>query len=173
MYGIIFAISRNTTNSKKQIQMSDNGKISLAIALLVISLGLIYFVSKKVPAPKNINQTAAVLGRTTAAEPGQIISGFPKDLIMASSFKTEQSYNIDYGSLNQYTVNFSSSSGVGTEYANYLNYFKQHAYSIINKQLSSRGTSAAIYASNATSDIGVQISAAAPGTSVIINYLKK
>jgi hypothetical protein len=108
------------------------------------------------------------------APAGQLIAGFPKELVLDPAAQISKSYAINYSSsTNQYTANWISSSSIDDLYREYLSYFASHGWAVIN---SSTNTTAfrGIYAVTATEDTNIVInSSGKDGLAVTLSYVKK
>lgn len=112
-------------------------------------------------------------GAIAFAPSGQLIAGFPKDLILDSDPAVSGSYSINYSSsTNQYTAEWNSSSSMESLYEAYKAYLPSHGWTLFNnvtKYAASRG----LYARNAASDVSVAIVAQGSGSQVVLTYLEK
>jgi len=107
---------------------------------------------------------------TVFAPAGQMISGFPKELLLSGA-KLSGSYAINYSSsMNQYTATWESTSSVAELYNYYLAFLKGNNWDILNRftqYSNSRGFSVAHGSSTAT----IAISSQNGGSEVTISYL--
>lgn len=98
------------------------------IVLIVLLVGLTYW----------YNQTnkPKVFPRTDATE-GQVISGFPEELLMgAKNPKITQSYLIDYGSkANQYSTQFTIKADFLLTFLKYKVYLQNNGYYLSNENI--------------------------------------
>jgi hypothetical protein len=91
----------------------------LVILIVVIILGA-YTLKHKEPTKQYV-------------QTGQVVAGFPKELIFDATDVT-QSYQIKYNSkLNQYTVQYESSEPYNVVLARTISYFKDNGYYISNR----------------------------------------
>ena len=109
------------------------------------------------------------------APQGQLVSGFPQNLILDNAASVGNSYTIGYGqNLNQYTANWTSpSSSLSDLYGKYLAYFTQNGWTITNSS-TNIASFRALYAVTSTADANVTMDDV--GTSdvhVTISYVKK
>jgi hypothetical protein len=146
----------------------DTKKLLLSLILLGISLALILVLSMK-PINKSVQQPAYI-NKVTAPK-GQLVSGFPKRLLMDANVTVSESFSIPYGKLGQYTNSFVSSKSISAEYNIYLNYLKANGFKLVTSQLKS--TSANLYAVKSGADINLDITATGDKTNVLISYLTK
>jgi hypothetical protein len=113
------------------------------------------------------------------ASAGQVIAGFPQDLILGiatgSLAGVTNSYSLDYStSTNQYTAEWVSSSTPAALYAQYQNYTAANDWTIMNH--ADTAALMAIYATNASSAVNIVITpqsqaALAKGSKVTVSYV--
>ncbi len=108
------------------------------------------------------------------APQGQVVAGFPKDLILDSEVQVANSYTVHYSSnMHQYTVQWNSSSSVASIYNNYLGYLPTHGWTIMNR-FTARPDLRGLYATetNTTSsaNVNVTIAVRGMGSQVSVNY---
>ncbi|MHB8870916.1 MAG: hypothetical protein ACYC5G_00435 [Candidatus Doudnabacteria bacterium] len=129
------------------------------IVLIVLLAGLTYW-HKQANQPK-------VFPRTDAIE-GQVISGFPEELLMgAKNPKITQSYSIDYGSSSkQYTADYVSKDKLIIAYLKADKYLRSNNYVIVNERL--QPTVANIYGTKPEGDVNIVIQKLTETTSQII-----
>jgi ammonia channel protein AmtB len=110
---------------------------------------------------------------TSFAPTGQLVSGFPKELILDNTALISNSYTIGYAyNLNQYTANWTSSSSLDSLYASYAGYFASHGWTITNSSTDTpdfRG----IYAVTSSTDANVVMASEPSGLDVTVSYVKK
>jgi hypothetical protein len=138
--------------------------IVVAIAVVIVVLALIWwFTWGEYRSP-----------RAAFAPSGQLISGFPKELILDQTALIDKSYTIGYAyNLNQYTATWNSSSSMDGLYNQYLNYFTSHGWTITN---SSNNITAfrGVYAVTSTADTNVVMDDSGQGgLKVTVSYVKK
>ena len=133
------------------------------IVLIVLLAGLTYWYNQA-NKPK-------VFPRTDAAA-GQVISGFPMDLVFNAK-KITESYSIDYGrSAKQYTAEYISKDKVIIAYLKADKYLRANDYVIVNQRL--QPTVANIYGKKREGDVNVLIQKLTDTTSqIIISTVKK
>lgn len=122
-----------------------------------------------------------VMGKPTTgplavhAPVGQLIPGFPPELILDSAAQPDNSYSINYSSsTNQYTAEWNSSSSLASLYAEYQNYAKANGWTVTNQ--ADGPTFKGIYATNASSSaaVNVVITSRTDGSSeVTVSYIMK
>jgi hypothetical protein len=109
----------------------------------------------------------------TYAPKGQVVAGFPKELILDPDAQTSNSYAIKYSSsINQYTAEWSSKASMQSLFTKYQDYFKNNQWTITNtgaSQPSFRG----LYAKKGNTEGSVAISMQNNVTQVTVGYLKK
>ncbi len=111
--------------------------------------------------------------RAAFAPSGQLVSGFPKELILDQTALISKSYTIGYAyNLNQYTASWTSSSSLDGLYDQYIGYFASHGWTVTN---SSTNIAAfrGIYAVTSTADTNVVMTSGQQGLKVTVSYVKK
>src|SRR5437764_357381 len=106
--------------------MERNQKILTAVLVgVILAVAVIagFALKKHKPVVKQIQEGV----NKTEAPKGELISGFPKELIIGTG-QTDNSYKIDYNNANQYTANLQSDSSVLLVYNQYLRYFNTNGY---------------------------------------------
>jgi hypothetical protein len=138
------------------------------VVLIVLLAGLTYWY-QQANKPK-------VFPRTDAAE-GQIISGFPEELLMgAKSPKIVQSYLVDYGSkANQYSTQFTIKADLLLTYLKYKVYLQQNGYYLSNDNVDNTNTSAGLYAIKKDKTVNVLILRGADKKTldITVSYVEK
>ena len=104
------------------------------------------------------------------APAGQIVAGFPQQLVLDSSAQVNNSYSLNYASTTQYTTQVNSSSSVSASFASYQSYFNANGWTILNLSQSSP-TVQGLYATNATAAATVTIVTEGSGSQVTITYV--
>ena len=137
--------------------------IVVAIAVVIVVLALIWwFTLGEYRSP-----------RAAFAPSGQLVSGFPKELILDQTALIGKSYTIGYAyNLNQYTASWTSSSSLDGLYGQYVGYFASHGWTVTN---SSTNIAAfrGIYAVTSTADTNVVMTSGQQGLKVTVSYVKK
>ena len=159
--------------------MHDQQKIKLAIALLVLSLVLVFVSFLDVqPSPLSLaaleKQDSAATPAKISAKNGAVIAGFPTALILDSNAKIIESYSLDYPNYTQYTTNFSTANSAAQEYQEYLKTFQQNYDLTYYRKLSSAtpANPGVIYGQKGSASVAVQISVAQKNQSIVVlNYL--
>ncbi|MGC9599334.1 MAG: hypothetical protein ABSE18_03040 [Minisyncoccia bacterium] len=103
---------------------------------------------------------------------GQVVAGFPQDLILDSGAQVNNSYSVNYSSsTNQYTVQWNSSSAVARIYNDYLAYFPTHGWTVTNR-FTTRPDLRGLYAVNASSSASANVTIAVQGagSEVSVSY---
>lgn len=107
------------------------------------------------------------------APTGQVVSGFPKELILDNAAVVGKSYAIGYAyNLNQYTASWTSSVSMDDLYSQYVNYFTSNGWTITNSS-TNMSNFRGVYAKTSTADANVVMNAAQDGLKVTISYVKK
>lgn len=154
--------------------MPRNQKVLSAILLLLVLAGAGYFYAKKNKQGANTHSAnkAPSINKTDAPK-GEVVSGFPKELILDPKATTDQSYTVDYSKQNQYTVTLKSDMTPKAVFTAYSDYFKAKGYTIknVNNALDSLTS---IYAVKDNVEVNV-VANVMPGqkkTDITITYLK-
>jgi hypothetical protein len=107
------------------------------------------------------------------ATQGQLVTQFPKNLIIDTNAAITGSYSINYSSsTNQYTTEYDSSSTVSALYKQYKSYLPKNGWTITTS-LTTRPTFDLISAAQGNSQLQVVISTQGKGSQVAITYLVK
>jgi hypothetical protein len=107
------------------------------------------------------------------APQGQLVAGFPSNLILDSNAAINGSYSINYSSsTNQYTAEYLSSSTVKALYGQYMAYLPKNGWTV-EGSLTTRPTFDAITASEGSNQLQVVISTVSGGSQVTITYAVK
>lgn len=114
----------------------------------------------------------------TYAPQGQLIPGFPKELILDSAARVGNSYSINYSaSGNQYTAAWNSSSSVAALFNQYKTYLPANGWVVPAGSARSGKYGASLFATNANPASVVNISivpaASGNGAQVTISYVAK
>ena len=141
--------------------------IILIVILIVVAAGLLIFAQIK------HKKTAKVVPPGTAvyAPAGQVVSGFPKELILEPNIQASQSYSINYASsTNLYTVQWNSTKPIADIYNEYLQYLQVNGWKITNK-MTSNPTLRELYAVKPSAQANVSIVVKGTGSEITIGYL--
>jgi hypothetical protein len=106
------------------------------------------------------------------ATAGQLIPGFPRQLVLDSAATVSNSYSINYSaSTNQYTAEWVLSSSLASLYVEYQSYAKANGWTISNH--ADLPTLKGIYATNASSTaaMNVIITPQGKGSTVTVSYV--
>ncbi len=147
-----------------------------AAVVLVLIIAAVFFGfsgRRGVPAPTTTGPSGPA---PTYAPKGELISGFPKELILDSAARVGNSYSINYSaSLNQYTAVWSSSSSAQTLLGKYQTYLSANGWTIPAGAAKSGKYGASVYATNVSSVVNIAIApaAAGKGSQVTISYVAK
>jgi hypothetical protein len=143
--------------------------IGVAVVIVIVAVWLVVWYGNRANAP----QGGAASPTPVYAQKGQIIAGFPQELILDSAAQVTNSYTINYSaSLNLYTAAWNSSTSMSSLYASYKSYLSANGWTIVNK---SEDNSAlrAVAATNGTHDMSVVITPRGKGSQVTIAYSTK
>jgi len=151
-----------------------SGKFALVILATAIVAGFALVVfNKRAPVVAPAGPAAAPQPVLTSAPKGEIIAGFPKELILDKAAEVGSSYSLSYNAnLNQYSASYNSALSMNKLYGQYKSYYEDNGWTITNdiaKYQSSRG----LYAMNGDSESSVGIFDEGKTRNVIVNYLKK
>lgn len=157
---------------------AKNGAL-IVLAVLVVAFLAAYAVLRSQP-PQGGGQNQAARPAPVPSGPppsyapkGQLVPGFPKELILDAAAQVSNSYSINYSaSLNQYTAQWNSSSSMAALYAGYKAYLPKNGWQIVNQNtgnVSWRG----IYATNGTHDVNVAIVQQGKGSRATVSYVQK
>lgn len=156
--------------------MSPNRKtVILIVVAVVIFVGIIWYALLEGlrPLPGTTSAPLAQPGAVAFAPEGELVAGFPKQLIFDNGAAMNGSYSINYSSsTNQYTAAWNSSSSMESLYEAYGAYLPAHGWTILN-DVTKFPTSRGLYARNASSDVSVAIIAQRSGSQVIVTYLAR
>lgn len=107
------------------------------------------------------------------ASPGQLVSGFPAELVLDPKAAVKESYSIDYGeNTNQYTTSFNSNESMESLFSSYKKYFGDNGWSITN-EITKYPTSRGLYAVKGAADASVAIIEKGEMRQVMASYVKK
>ncbi len=150
--------------------MQDNKRVWVWVGVVVVLFAIVAFLVW--PPNNNANQTATGPTPVYAAK-GQVIAGFPQEILLHAPGAITNSYSIAYASsTNLYTVQLNSSSSMQFVYNLYLQYFLSKSWTITNNvtnQVASRG----LYVTTSTADASVSIVQQGTGSQVTISYSTK
>jgi hypothetical protein len=142
----------------------------VAVVVLVVVLAIIgiwYFYAHRSHGVASVPK-----GTPVFAEQGQVVQGFPKELILDSNALVTGSYSVAFASSsNQYTVEWNSSSSMASLFASYKDYFTKSNWTVTNSSTVLSGIHA-ISAASSTGSAGVVIAAQKEGAKVTISYVK-
>lgn len=109
----------------------------------------------------------------TYAEKGEVVSGFPEELILDVRASVANSYALNYNqNLNQYTTTFNSDESMEELYDRYLAHFRQDGWTIVNA-ITKYPTSRGLYAKKGTIDASVAILDKSNSAQVSVSYVVK
>jgi hypothetical protein len=158
---------------------NKNKTIVVLLALLVVAL-LIYW-TQSYDAKRNVAKQddqkpvqEDSLGKPQNAAPGEIVSGFPVDLILKKDGAVISSSVTPYvDNHKQYTTTYATRQSIEETYAEFLKYLQAHKYAISKQQISPE--LGALYGTSATGDINVSIykDIVTGKNTVIVSYLLK
>jgi hypothetical protein len=140
--------------------------VGVAIVVIAIIAGVVMWIQK----PKTKTATGPV---PVFAPQGQLVSNFPKDLIIDANATISGSYSINYStSTNQYTAEYDSSSTVSSLYKDYQTYLSQNGWTVTGS-LTTHPTFDALAATQGNNQLQVVISTQGKGSQVTITYVVK
>src|SRR6267142_910019 len=132
--------------------MNKNAWVWVGIAVVILA-ALVAVFYKRTPAtpPSTTNPPGEQVNPVYAAK-GQVVSGFPQNLILDSGATVNSSYSINYSdTTNQYTAQWTSPKSVAAVYTEYQTYLPANGWTIANQ--ASVKTAATIYAKDASLDV--------------------
>jgi hypothetical protein len=107
------------------------------------------------------------------APQGQVVSGFPTNLLLGTSTSVSDSYSINYSSsTNQYTAEWNSSSSMQSLFANYQKYLPANGWTV-GGTITNYPTLRGLNATNASGTINLSIVAQGKGSQVTLTYVEK
>lgn len=124
----------------------------VGVAVVVIAV-ILFFVWKPQPyTPSTSTPSTTGNPAPVYAPQGQVVSGFPQQLLLDNSSQISSSYSISYSSsTNQYTAQWSSSTSLQDLYQTYKTYLQANGWTITNDM--SSGPDRGLYAVNASNDV--------------------
>lgn len=134
--------------------------VGVIVVVVIVVFALVWkpgFMTPAAPAPQH-------------ASSGQIVPGFPQQLVLDSGAQVSNSYSLVYASSTQYTTQVNSSSSVSDSFGSYQSYFQTNGWTILNLSQSSP-TVEGLYATNATAAATVTIIAEGTGSQVTVTYV--
>jgi hypothetical protein len=135
--------------------------IGIVAIIVIVLVSLFWFLPKKAGAP----------GIPLFAPDGQVVAGFPQDLLLDSGGSITKSYSIPNGATtSQYTVEWISSSSPSSLLAGYLIYFSGNGWRIIN-QSSDAGPVQSVYAASASGTANLSITSQGFGSDAVLSYV--
>lgn len=156
--------------------MRPNRKtVILIVVAVVILAGIIWYalLAGLRPSPGTASMPSAQPGATAFAPKGELVPGFPQQLILDGNAAISGSYSISYSSTtNQYTAEWNSSSSMTSLYNTYKQYLTANGWTITNDNTqypNLRG----LYAQSASSDVSVALIVQGSGSQVSVTYLAK
>jgi hypothetical protein len=136
--------------------------VGAAIVIVALVVEVVWQRGPSIPKP-----TTPVV---TYAAKGELVSQFPKQLILENKSAVQKSYAISYASgTTQYTAVLDSTSSVWSVYVDYLKYLPPHHFVIKTSQLA---TSSGLYAISTSSVVSISINASSTGSETILTYLQ-
>jgi hypothetical protein len=144
-----------------------------AVVVIVVVVGLVWY-ALSMQGPVGPGTPPPGSGITPVYAPqGQVVPGFPKQLILDNAAAVSNSYSVNYSaSANQYTVQWNSSSSMTTLYTAYKAYLPANGWTITNNIITPANFRG-LYATNASSVISIAMNTQGKGSQVIITYVVK
>ena len=150
-----------------QDSWKKNAWVWVGVVVVVIIVAL-FFVWKPTPAPAPIPP-----GTPVFAPKGQIVAGFPQNLIIDPSAQISGSYTINYTtSTNQYTAGWNSSSSLLVETAAYQQYLQANGWSVTPNPVR-ESTIRALSALKDGESVLVNIITQGKGSQVTVTYVMR
>jgi len=151
--------------------MQDNRKGNIWVwvgIVIVVVIVVLLFVWKPTKAP-----TVVPPGTPVHAPQGQVVAGFPQNLILDNAAQVGNSYSVNYSSsTNQYTAAWNSSSSLTVETAAYQKYLQANGWKVTPNPVR-QATIRALSASNSAAILLVNIVAQGTGSQVTVTYVTK
>jgi hypothetical protein len=138
--------------------------VGIAVVVIVIILAFVWHPSAKVPPPP---------GTAVHASQGQVVGGFPQNLLLDSAAQISNSYSINYSSsTNQYTAAWNSSSSLADETSEYQQYLQANGWRVTPNPVT-QSTIRALSAGNGSATLLVNIVAQGKGSQVTLTYVTR
>jgi hypothetical protein len=103
------------------------------------------------------NNQPVTQGVPTYAPQGQLVTGFPQELVLDPTAQLGGSYGINYStSTNQYTAMWTSSKSLDDLYSAYKTYFQNNGWTISNEMTAYAGTKG-LHAAKGTASAGLSV----------------
>ncbi|RJQ14560.1 hypothetical protein C4553_00600 [Candidatus Parcubacteria bacterium] len=147
--------------------MTKQAKIALGIfaAVIVVALVIGIFTRFRLGPREE-------LGKPVFAPQGQVVEGFPTELVLDNEARLNNSYSIKYDEkTKQYSVSFSSNQSAASLLASYKQYFTKEGWLIINE--TNLQQVKGIYAREVGVDVNVTINVESERSSVMISYVRR
>ena len=121
------------------------------------------------PAATPVTQSRYI--HPTYAAVGQVVTGFPRALLLGEKPQISQSYGLANSSKNEYTTSYTSADIADSVLQGYVLYFQANHYGILSKEQTSALD--LVYAANKDADVSVRIAFTQGHSSVTVSYLPK
>jgi len=146
-------------------------KALIWVGVAAVILGIIIFVNWT-PQGANLGASQPTGTMPSYAPPGQVVAGFPQELILGADASFTESYSVNYSSsTNQFTAQWDSSSTVDDLVSQYQKYFSANGWTAgMNQTASNSFQSISATNSNGASAL-VTIVPQSEGSQVSVTYL--
>ena len=151
-------------------------KITLLVLVVAAAAGLWYVTSLDVDVSQTSKkfESEQIIGQPIEAASGELIQGFPRDLILDKQGTVVSSSVTPYEENHkQYTATYTTSRTVEQEYNNFVTYLEKNKFKVTKKEMN-QGVGG-IYAEGqyADANVVVYLDPASGKNTVIISYLLK
>lgn len=151
---------------------APSSKFIIALIIIVVVaaiVGALYFnFSKFQEETESVRAPAPVY-----AAQGEIVRGFPAELILDEGARVEQSYIIEYApNLKQYTATYSSAASMTSLFSRYRQFFQTNGWDITN-EITDQAASRGLYAHYIADEVSVAIIDGAASRQIIVSYVIK
>lgn len=143
------------------------------VVAVIVVVGIVWYaVSVRGPGGQNNGQHPQAAAPVYAPQ-GQIVTGFPRELILDSIAGVNNSYSVNYSAgVNQYTAQWNSSNSMAALYDAYEQYLPANGWTITN-DVKTQSWFRGLYATNASAEVSIAISTQGKGSQAVVTYLAK
>jgi hypothetical protein len=156
---------------------NKNKTIIILLILLVLAL-LVYWAQGRnqsgIKLEQEVSDQNLELGQPRNAKAGELVTGFPRDLIVNKQAVIISSSVTPYvENHKQYSTTYTTGQSIEKEFNDYLTYLKGNKYTIAKQQIDS--SLGAIYATSENADVNVNIylDVVSNKNTVVVSYLMK
>jgi flagellar basal body-associated protein FliL len=149
--------------------------VTVVILVVIIIAAFIVLLLRKhgsqLSTKSNQSQQSQKIVQPTYAPSGQLVSSFPKDLLIGIKPTITQSYSLPYKNQSQATTTYLVQETPAEIFQASLAYLNSHSYDVLSKQQAVQSDT--IYATGNGADISVVILPDASQSMVVVSYLTK